>query len=50
MTNEKMGSSVRGWNIVAVHAVLILVIIWISITAMSTMHWSFPLILVLLAS
>jgi regulator of protease activity HflC (stomatin/prohibitin superfamily) len=50
MTKETKGSSVKGWSVVAVHAALILVIVWIFITGVSTEHLSLLQIVVMLAS
>jgi regulator of protease activity HflC (stomatin/prohibitin superfamily) len=50
MIKETKGISVKGWSVVAVHAMLILIIIWIFITGVSTEHLSLAQILVMLAS
>ena len=49
MTKETKGSSVKGWSVVIVHALLIMTIIGIFIAGVTSEHLSLPQILVLLA-
>jgi hypothetical protein len=49
MTKETKGSSVKGWSVVIVHALLIMTLIGIFITGVTSEHLSLPQILFLLA-
>jgi len=49
VTKETKGSSVKGWSVVIVHALLIMTIIGIFIAGVTSEHLSLPQILVLLA-
>ncbi len=51
MTNEKKGTSFKGWTVIALHVLLVAAIFWIFISGMSFIHMTFPkvaLVLVLL--
>ena len=49
MTNEKKGTSLKGWTIVPLHVLLMAVTLWIFISGMNTVDWSLPQILLILA-
>jgi regulator of protease activity HflC (stomatin/prohibitin superfamily) len=40
MTNEKQGSSIKGWYIVTLHFLLVAAIVWIFISGADISHWS----------
>jgi hypothetical protein len=48
MTNEKKRSSGKGWVVVALHALLILAMVWIFMAGTNTVHWSSLQILAIL--
>ncbi|MCJ7524072.1 MAG: SPFH domain-containing protein [Candidatus Aminicenantes bacterium] len=49
MTNEKQGSSVKGWSMVALHFLLVVAMVWIFLSGANVVHWSFLQIVVLLS-
>jgi regulator of protease activity HflC (stomatin/prohibitin superfamily) len=49
MTKEKQGNSFKGWNVVALHALLIAAMAWIIIEGTNTVHLSLMQLLALLA-
>ena len=49
MTNEKKGTSFKGWNVVALHVLLVAAILGILVSGVNTVHWTFPQILLVLA-
>ncbi len=46
MTNEKLGSSSKGWTVAAVHFLLIAALIWLFVASVGTNQWSLLGILV----
>ncbi len=49
MTNEKKGTSFKGWNVAALHVLLVVALFWIFFSGVNTAHWSSPQILLALA-
>jgi regulator of protease activity HflC (stomatin/prohibitin superfamily) len=49
MTNEKKGKSLKGWNVIILHTVLILAIVWMAISWINDGNWSFLQIVAMLA-
>jgi regulator of protease activity HflC (stomatin/prohibitin superfamily) len=49
MTNEKQGSSIKGWSVVALHFLLVAAMVWIFTAGVNTVHWSLLQILLILA-
>lgn len=49
MTNEKKGTSFKGWTIVGLHTLLIAAILWIVISWINTASWSFAQFLLAIA-
>jgi hypothetical protein len=49
MTKEKQGSSVKGWNAVALHFLVVAAMAWIFIDGANIVHWTFPQIAAILA-
>jgi regulator of protease activity HflC (stomatin/prohibitin superfamily) len=40
MTNEKQGSSIKGWSVVALHFLLVAAMVWIFISGAKVVQWS----------
>ena len=48
MTNEKQGSSLKGWYVVALHLLLVAAMAWIFVAGANVVRWTFPQILAIL--